>query len=89
MKYVMVSVFDVALGSFGRPLFVQSIGAAVRSFGDEINRVAPDNEMSRHPEDYSVYELGEFHDEEGKFVILDIPRLVCRGSDMTKAKKES
>jgi len=67
MKYVVLSVYDRAAASYGRPVFALSLGAAIRSFQDEINRVDANNEMNRHPKDFDLYELGSFDDQTGEF----------------------
>lgn len=64
---VIVAVRDRAIDTFGRPFFVQSTAQAIRSFSDELNRQAADNEMNKHPEDYDLYQLGHFNQESGEF----------------------
>lgn len=66
----VVSVFDRAVGGYGRPFFVPSIGAAVRSFIDEVNRDAPDNPMHKHPDDYDLFHIGSFDDSIGELMPL-------------------
>lgn len=76
MIYQVVSVRDRAADAFGRPIFVLALGQAIRSFQDEINRQADNNEMNRHPEDYDLYHLGTFDDANGRFNNLpDIKQL--------------
>ena len=58
MKLYIVAVHDQAADAFMRPFFVPSIGMAIRSFTDEVNRA--DSEMNRHPGDYTLHELGVF-----------------------------
>lgn len=79
-KLVVVCVFDSAIGSFARPVFVPSVGAAVRSFTDEVNRQADENPMYGHPDDFALYKVAIFDDESGKFS-EDITSLV-RGKDV-------
>ena len=79
MRMTIVSVYDVASQSFGRPVFAVSVGAAIRSFGDEVNRSVPDNTMYAHPEDFVLYELGVFDDSSGAFVLLEHPKQVASG----------
>lgn len=67
----IVSVFDVAAQAFGRPVFVPSEGVAVRSFSDEVNREAVDNEMNKHPEDFILYYLGTWNDSDGVILFED------------------
>lgn len=84
MKLKIVSVRDRAADAFMRPFFVPSIGMAVRSFQDEINRQDADNAMFRHPEDYDLYDLGEFDEDTGKFNGVDSPRMLAVGKDYVK-----
>jgi len=80
MKRVVVAVFDSATGTFGQPFFVPAEGAAVRSFRDEVNRSAADNSLFMHPEDYTLYALGKYDDEEGTFE--GNKAVLVRGKDM-------
>jgi hypothetical protein len=65
MIQIIVSVKDRAAGAFGRPFFVPSVGIAIRSFADEVNRQADDNQMNKHPDDFDLYDLGTYDDETG------------------------
>ena len=79
MKYVLVSVHDRAAECFGRPMFVVSLGQAIRSFTDEVNRNHEDNQMYRHSNDFDLYNLGLFDDSTGLFE-LHKPELTLRGA---------
>lgn len=81
MKYKIVVVRDRAADTFGVPMFVASIGGAVRSFQDEVNRNAQDNAMFNHPEDFDMYELGVYDDEDASFHSIGGPRQVAIGKD--------
>jgi len=80
MNLLIVSVRDGASGAFGRPFFVTARGQAIRSFQDEVNRAAPDNDLHKHPEDFDLYCLGAFDDNEGRIVGTP-PELLLRGKD--------
>lgn len=80
---VVVAVKDLAAQAFGRPFFVPSVGVATRSFADEVNRRADDNQMATHPADFELYEVGEFDDSNGMFTFGDrFPRLLTRAVDV-------
>lgn len=81
-KWIVVSVRDSAVDAFNRPAFVPAVGAAVRSFQDEVNRDSPDNMLHAHPEDFELYELGEFDDSIGSFQLFAQPRAIARGKDV-------
>jgi len=84
MIYTIVSVRDRAADAFGRPIFVNSIGQAIRSFQNEINRKGDDNEMNRHPEDFDLYTVGTFDDTKGRFHQEEHqPDRIAIGKDLT------
>lgn len=65
---IVVAVKDRALDAFMRPFFVPTVGMALRSFQDEVNRKERDNAIHAHPEDYDLYKLGSWDEESGVFV---------------------
>ena len=79
MKMVICSIRDSAADAYGRPFFLPSVGVAIRSFTDEVNRPSEDNQIYQHPEDFDLFELGEFDDTTGRFVLLDVPKHLALG----------
>ena len=79
MKMVICSIRDSAADAYGRPFFLPSVGVAIRSFTDEVNRSAEDNQIYQQPEDFDLFELGEFDDATGKFALLDVPKQLALG----------
>lgn len=83
MKHCVVAVWDEKLQAFMRPFYAPRIGGAVRAFTDEVNRDG--SEMGQHPEDYTLFELGEWNDEDGLFTEGGkIPRRVVSGQEVKK-----
>ena len=82
MNQVIVSVKDTAAQAFGRPVFVPSIGVAMRSFRDEVNRKDSTEDLARHPDDFELYELATLDDATGIIVMLPEPRMVARAKDL-------
>lgn len=82
MKYIVLSVYDRAACAFGRPIFAAAVGAAVRSFIDEVNRVSDDNPMSKHPKDFDLFKIAEFDDQSGLFSASGAPEVVAHGGQM-------
>jgi len=80
MKSIVVSIYDVAAQLYSRPAFVTSRAAAIRSFGDEIRRVDPNNELNKHPKDFELRALGLFDDESGLFD-SQVPERISAGLD--------
>lgn len=87
MKLVIVAIRDRAVDAFGMPNFVPALGAAMRSFADEVNRKDDQgrNQLNAHPEDFDLYELGVYDDSEASFDLLDRPRQVAIGKDLVRS----
>lgn len=88
MKRAVCSVFDSASMLYGNPLFVPSVGQAVRSFSDEVNRVADDNVLNKHPDDFMLWYIADFDDAKGMFdEPPGGPQIVARGVDVLLVKE--
>lgn len=76
----VVSVRDSAVDAFMNPFVVPAVGAAIRSFSDEVNRYDASNAMNKHPDDYDLYEIGSFDPQTGLLESCT-PRVLIRGKD--------
>jgi len=72
---------DTALDAYLVPMFFQSRGAALRAFGDEVNRRAPDNQMFNHPEHFQLWLAGTYDDDAGVFATIP-PEFVVGAQDL-------
>ena len=59
------------------PFFYHKEGQAVRAFKDIINQ--PDHLFSRNPEDYTLYQVGEWDEITGEVTHLDISKKIING----------
>lgn len=85
MKRAVCAVFDSAIASYGQPFFVPHVGAALRSFVDEVNRKAQDNQLNAHPEDFVLFHLAYFDDETGEFMSTERGVVaLARGKDVVQ-----
>jgi len=66
MKLKCFVIYDDKAKAYLPPFFAPQIGQAVRSISDGIND--PQSEFGKHPEDYSLFLLGEFDVLSGSFV---------------------
>jgi len=57
------SVYDSKVEAFLRPWFVETKGAAIRAFADSIKDT--NVPMAAHPEDYTLFHMGEFDNKTG------------------------
>jgi hypothetical protein len=82
MLSIICSVKDRAADAFGRPIFVPSVGLALRGFTDEVNREADDNQMFHHSDDFDLFELGTFEDSTGIIECHSIPKQLALGKSV-------
>jgi len=64
MRMFVYTIFDSATAAYMRPFFMQSDGQATRAFSDIAND--PDHDIGKHPEDYSLYRIGQWDDQKGE-----------------------
>lgn len=81
MKLKVYSIFDVKAGTYGTPFFSVNDAIARRSFED----LAKDSNstVSRHPEDYSLYQIGEFDGISAMMVGVSAPVYISKAVDFT------
>lgn len=60
MLHQVIAIFDIKVGAFAKPVAVPADGAGVRAFQDAVND--PNTEYHKHPEDYSVWNIGTYDD---------------------------
>ncbi len=77
-KLFCVTVRDEKADCFAHPFFVPALGLALRMFEDW----SKDKEtaVGRHPEDYSIFKIGEFDQVAGVFTPDVIPVFLGRPS---------
>lgn len=81
MTLKVFAVRDRAIDAYGQPFFVPAVGLALRSFSDEVNRSG--SPMNSHPDDYDLYEVGEWDDSTGTLFPIT-PRMVSIGKDVVR-----
>lgn len=86
MKLMAFSLFDVKAKAYCVPFFVHNVNLALRSFGDAV--LDQSTGISKHPEDFMLYRLGEYDDNSGKLLSLNEPEFVANAVDFVPVKKE-
>lgn len=84
MKKVMVAVRDAKSEMFGAPMFMNTIGEAIRSFDDGVNRADENSLLHTHPEDFALFQLGSYEDTNGTFEII-VPKMLVQGNEVKKS----
>jgi len=64
MKHKIFVIHDVKANCYMEPWFLQQQAIAQRAFSDCVND--PDHNFGRHPEDYTLFNIGEYNDQNAK-----------------------
>ena len=72
MIFKIFSVFDSKAETYNTPLFLPAAGQAIRAFEDQANEET--SEIYKHPEDYTLFEIGTFDSDIGKVEPLQTPK---------------
>lgn len=81
-KYVICCVVDRAVNAFNQPMFMRSVGEAMRSFGDAVKDEK--GGFIKHPEDFYLVQIGLW-DDAGKLEVLPDAKKLCEAADFTIA----
>ena len=73
MLTIALSVYDSKADCFSPPFFSRSRGEGLRNFADAGRD--QQSSLSRHPEDFSLYQIGVFNDSDGRFASQEPERL--------------
>lgn len=71
MMQKIFTVYDSKLEAYMQPFFMSSKGQAIRAFTDTVND--PSTQFNKHPEDFTLFEIGEYDDQSGKVQNLPTP----------------
>ena len=73
MQHHIFTVFDSKAAAYLQPFYSQTKGVAIRQFSDAING-DPNHQFARHPEDFTLFELGSYDDNTAKFSLHETPQ---------------
>ena len=66
MNIRIYAIFDNKAEAYMEPFFAMTPGLALRAFADNTNN--PQSIFNKHPEDFSLFEIGEFDDQKGEVI---------------------
>lgn len=79
------AVYDSKAVAFLQPFFSESVGSAVRAFGDAANEEK--SPLSRHAGDYQLYEIGTFDNNTGVLTAMVPQKLLGCAADFIEVKR--
>ena len=82
MKSGIYSIYDKAADLYLNPWIAGSPGLANRTFTDEVNRNAEQNNLYHHPDDFLLCQLGYIDQKTGIIEAFPDPQLVTKASDV-------
>lgn len=80
------SIYDSKAEVYWSPRFYLNAGVALREFSDAAQARNGDNELSAHPEDYTLFEIGDWDENTGE--LRTYPSKVALGVALEYANKK-
>ena len=85
MKHYIFAVYDSQAEAYGMPMFFKAKGEAVRAFEQQVNR-QEDSMIAQYPQDFTLFEIGEFDSSTGLIVPLPTPASLGTGVEYRKSE---
>ena len=73
------AVYDLKAQDFGQPFFNQNTATALRAFADLAND--PNTTVYKYPDDFTLFELGEYESNTGRIIPLDQPKTLASATE--------
>lgn len=87
LTYEIFAIKDQASDSFGLPFFAPTSAHALRSFRNGINDTEEPSDISRNPQDFSLWQLGQYDSTTGHIVRNDdMPQQIALGRDLVQKR---
>lgn len=81
----MFTLYDTAVMAYMSPIFARNKGEALRSLSKSVNGPSG-NALADHPEQFVLYEIGEFNDETGQVSPYVTPDCVCKAVELKDSR---
>lgn len=82
MHLHVLAAYDKKAKAFLTPFFVPTVAVGVRSFTEAANN--PQQQVCKFPEDFSLFLLGTFSDEDGHFNLTAQPTHVAEAINLKR-----
>jgi len=79
MKLVAYSIHDMKAEAYATPFFSPNDLMAKRNFADLARD--PLSTIHKNPEDFRLFRVGEFVNDDGTLIQSEIPQLICEGTE--------
>ena len=86
MRLYAYTLYDSKAQVYGRPFFAQNIATAIRSLEKGVNdHQSLNNILATNPEDFALFELGYWHDDDGRIEGYEGKKHIIDCIDLVKA----
>lgn len=84
MKYKVFTIYDTKGETYNMPWFVKTHGEAERTFSNLANDERTN--IAKNPEDYDLFQIGEFDDQTGTLTPHQTPTHVVKALHLLREK---
>lgn len=81
MQYILCVIHDRSINAYINLHCVRAEGQAIRQFQDAVNDQAAGGSIHKHPDDYDLYRVGTYDDDNGA-VTPESPKKICDGKQL-------
>lgn len=81
MDINIYTIYDQAAKAYMKPIFLNTDGMAIRAFQDAVNSDTP-SDISQHPEQFTMFKIGEYDDQKGLINSYDSPEYLAAGHEL-------
>jgi hypothetical protein len=80
MVLKVFSIHDQKAEAYNTPFFQKTKGEALRNFTTGVND--PKTTLNQYPEDFDLWEMGDWDDQTGKFEPYETPKHIAKAIEM-------
>jgi hypothetical protein len=86
MNMNIYAIYDQAVDAYGTPFFMPNDSSALRAFTGNINNKDIGNMLYNHPEQFTLYKIGQYEDSVGLIKSYSEPQRVVNGQSVSEKK---
>lgn len=81
METKIYAIYDSVANAYMQPMYFTNDGMALRTVQQQVNN-NKDSFLHKNPQDFTLYQLGEYLDDSGSLVPLETPRKVVHINEL-------
>lgn len=89
MTQKVYAIRDIKADTFGSPVVVPQLGVLLRDLQRLVNDPQSQHPMSMYPQDFAVYQLGDYDDRKGQLLLLRLPDHVLNVESLVQVRSHA